>query len=101
MEVVAIDFNISTDSKIAGGNKFSSLVHIFILLSLQKWSLNNTRVLLSWLKNGNGIIRKIERNDESSVHIFWNFGVKSRCKSQDFLIVVYMLEEIDFWLLWD
>lgn len=56
---------------------------------------------MSWLKDGDGIVSKIERNDKSSVDILWHFSIESGGISEDFLIVVHILEEVNLWLLWN
>lgn len=75
------------------------VIHVLVLSPLKEWSFNNTRVLLSWLKDGDGVVGKIERDDESSVNIFRDFRVESSSISEDLLIVVDILEEINLWFL--
>ena len=101
MEVVAIDLDVSANWELSWSNELHALVDVLILLSGKEWSFNDTRILLSWLKNRNGIVSQVEGNDEPSVNILWDFGVESGSESQNLLIVINVLEEINLWLLWD
>jgi hypothetical protein len=101
MEVVTIDLDISSDWKISWGDELHLLVDILILLSGKEWSLDNTRILLSWLENRDGVVSQVERDDEPSVNILWHLGVESSCESQNLFIVINIFEEINLWLLGD
>ena len=101
MEVVAIDLDVSANWKLSWSDELHALVDVLILLSSKEWSLDDTRILLSWLKDRDGVVSQIERDDEPSVNILWDFGVESSGESQDLLIVINVLEEINLWLLWD
>jgi hypothetical protein len=101
VEVVTIDLDISTNRQISWGDEFHALVYVLILLSREEWTLDDTRILLSWLEDRNGVISQVEGNDKSSVDIFWHFGVESSREPQDFLIVVHVFKEINLWLLRD
>ena len=101
MEVVAIDLDVSSDWELSWGNELHELVDVLVLLSGKEWSFDDTRILLSWLKDRDGVVSQVERNDEPSVNIFWDFGVESGGESQNLLIVINVLEEINLWLLWD
>ena len=101
MEVVAVDLDIATDWELSWGDELHALVDIFVLLSGKEWSLDDTRILLSWLKDRDGVIGKVERNDEPSVDILWHFSVESGGESQDLFIVVHVFKEINLWLLGD
>lgn len=101
MEVVAIDLDVSANWKFSRSNELHSLIDVLILLSSKEWSLDDTRILLSWLEDRDGVIGQVERDDESSVHIFWNLRVESGGESKDLLVVVHILEEVDLWLLWN
>jgi hypothetical protein len=101
MEVVAIDLDVSSDWELSWGNELHELVDVLVLLSGKEWSFDDTRILLSWLKDRDGVVSQVERNDEPSVNIFWDFGVESGGESQNLLIVIDVLEEINLWLLWD
>ena len=100
VEVVTIDLNVAAHWHVCWGDELQLFVNILILSSLQEWSLNNTRVLLGWLEDGDGVVGKIEGDDESSVNILWHFSVESCGVSKDLLIIVYILEEINLWFLW-
>ena len=101
MEIVAIDLDVSSDWELSWGNELHELVDVLVLLSGKEWSFDDTRILLSWLKDRDGVVSQVERNDEPSVNIFWDFGVESSGESQNLLIVINVLEEINLWLLWD
>lgn len=101
MIVVPIDLDVSANWQVSWSDEFISVIDVLVLGSLQEWSFNNTRVLLSWLENGNGIVGQIERNDESSVNILWDSCVESGSVSEHLLIVVNVLEEVNLWLLGD
>lgn len=101
MEIVAIDLDVSSDWELSWGNELHELVDVLVLLSGKEWSFDDTRILLSWLKDRDGVVSQVERNDEPSVNIFWDFGVESGGESQNLLIVINVLEEINLWLLWD
>ena len=101
MEVVAVDLDISTDWKVSWSNELHVVVDILVLVSLKEWTFNDTRVLLSWFEDGDGIISKVERDDKSSVDVFWDLSVESSSVSQDLFVIVDVLEEVNLWLLWD
>lgn len=101
MEVVTVDLDVSTNSELSWSNEFLVLIDIFVLSSFKEGSFDDTRVLLSWLKDRNGIVSKIEGNDESPVHILWHFCIESGGISENFLVIVHIFEEVDFWLLWN
>lgn len=101
MEVVAIDLDVSANWEFSWSNELHALVDVLILLSGKEWSFDDTRILLSWLKNRDGVVSQVEGNDEPSVNILWDFGVESGSESQNLLIVIDVLEEINLWLLWD
>ena len=67
MEVVAIDLDISAHWQVGWSDMLHGLVHVLVLSSLQEWTLDDTRVLLGWLKDGDGIICQVEWDDESSL----------------------------------
>ena len=75
------------------------VINILVLSPLKEWSFNNTGVLLGWFEDRDSIISKVERYNKSSVNILWDFCVESSCVSENFLIVVYVFEEINFWFL--
>ena len=101
MEVVAIDLDVSANWKLSWSDELHALVDVLILLSGKEWSFDDTRILLSWLKDRDGVVSQIEGDNEPSVNILWDFGVESSSESQDLLIVINVLEEINLWLLWD
>jgi hypothetical protein len=77
MEIVAIDLDVSSDWELSWGNKLHELVDVLVLLSGKEWSFYDTRILLSWLKDRDGVVIQVERNDDPSVNIFWDFGKES------------------------
>lgn len=101
VEVVAIDLDVSTDWELGWSDELHTLVDVLILLSGKEWSLDDTRILLSWLEDRDGVISQVEGDDESSIHVFWHLSVESGSESQDLLIVVDVLEEINLGLLWN
>ena len=101
MEVVAVDLDVSTNWELGWSNELQALVDVLILLSGKEWTLDNTRILLSWLENGDGVIGQVEGDNEPSVNILWDFGVESCGESQDLLIIVHVFKEINLGLLWD
>lgn len=101
VEVVAIDLDISSDWELGWSDELHTLVDVLILLSGKERSLDDTRILLSWLEDRDGVISQVEGDDESSIHVFWHLSVESGSESQDLLIVVDVLEEINLGLLWN
>lgn len=101
MEVVSIDLDITSDRQISWRDELHSLIDVLILSSLQEWSLNDTRILLSWLKDRDGVISEVEGDNEPPVNVLGNLGVEPGGESQDLLVVVHVLEEVDLWLLRD
>lgn len=101
VEVVAIDLDVSTDWELGWSDELHTLVDVLILLSGKERSLDDTRILLSWLEDRDGVISQVEGDDESSIHVFWHLSVESGSESQDLLIVVDVLEEINLGLLWN
>jgi len=99
VEVVTVDLDISTNWKLGRSDHFSILVDVLVLLSSKEWSLNDAGVLLSRLKDGDGVVSKVEGDDETAVDILRHLGVESSGVSQDFLIVVDILKEVNLWLL--
>lgn len=55
---------------------------------------------MSWLEDLDGIIREEEADNESSIKVFRDSSVESSSESEDFLIVVDVLEEVSLWLVW-
>ena len=101
VEVVTIDLDVTADWDISWSNEFVVLVDVLILSSFEEWTLDDTGVLLSWLEDGDGVISQVEGDNESSVDVLWDLGVESGGISQYLLVVVYVLEEVDLWLLWN
>ena len=56
MEIVAIDLDVSSDWELSWGNELHELVDVLVLLSGKEWSFDDTRILLSWLKNRDGVV---------------------------------------------
>lgn len=55
---------------------------------------------MSWFEDGDGVIRQVEGDNESSVNIFRNTCIESSSESEDLLVIVYIFEEISFGLVW-
>jgi len=60
MEVVTVDLDVSSDWEFSWGDELQGLVDVLILLSGKEWSLDDTRILLSWLKDRDSIIGQVE-----------------------------------------
>ena len=101
MEGVSIDLHVSTDWHVSWSQSLSLLVNILVLSALEEFTWDDAGVLLGWLVDGDAVIAQVERDDEASVNVLWHTGVKSCSESQDVLIVVHSLEEVDLGLLWD
>ena len=101
MEGVSIDLHVSTDWHVSWSQSLSLLVNILVLSALEEFTWDDAGVLLGWLVDGDAVIAQVEGDDEASVNVLWHTGVKSCSESQDVLIVVHSLEEVDLGLLWD
>jgi hypothetical protein len=99
IEVVTIDLDISTKAQIARSDELHVVIDVLILLSAEEGTFNDTRVLLGGLEDGDCVISKVERDDEPPVNILGNLGVEASSVSQDLLVVVDVLEEINLGLL--
>lgn len=99
VEVEAIDHNVVSDAEVAGADEFHVVIDVLVLLSCQERTLNDTRVLLSRLEDRDRVVSKIERDNESPVNVLWHLRVELSSVSQDLLVVVDVLEEIDLGLL--
>lgn len=101
VEVITIDLDVTADWEVGWGDEIVVLVDVLILSSLEEGTFDDTGVLLSWFEDGDGVVSKVEGDNESSVNVLWYFRVESGGISQYLLIVVYVLEEVDLWLLGD
>ena len=99
VEVVGVDLDVTTDRKVSWGNEFHSIIDVLIFESLKEWTFDDTTVLLGWLEDGDCIVTEVVGDNESSVDVFWNSCVESSGVSQDLLVVVDVLEEVNLWLL--
>ena len=99
-EVVTIDLDIVVDTKVARRNELHVVIDVLILLSMEEGSLDDTRVLLSGLEDRDSVISQIERDNESPVNILGHLSVELSSVSEDLLVVVDVLEEINLGLLW-
>jgi len=99
IEVVAIDLDVVSNTKVAGSDELHVVIDVLILFSTKERSLDDTRVLLGRLEDRDSIISEIERYDESTVNILGHLGVEASRVSQNLLIVVDVLEEINLRLL--
>lgn len=98
MEAVSIDFDVSSDSDVSGRKEVSVLVDVLVLPPFEELAFHDAGVLLGRLEDGNGVISQVEGNDEASVDVFRHAGVELGSVSQDFLVVVHVLEEVSFGL---
>jgi len=101
VEVVSVDLDVSTNWQFWWCDELVVLINVLVLPSLKEWSFNDTGVLLSWLKDGDGVISQVEWDDESSINIFWNLSVESSSVSEDLLVIINIFEEVNLWLLWN
>ena len=99
IEVISIDLDVSANAQITRSNELHVVIDVLILLSAEEGTLNDTGVLLGGLEDRDSVISKVERDDEPPVNIFGNLGVEASSVSQDLLIVVDVLEEINLGLL--
>ena len=51
VEVVSVDLNVSTNWHVCWSDELHLLVHVLVLLFLQEWAFEDTRILLSWLED--------------------------------------------------
>lgn len=100
MEGVSIDLHVATHWHVSWRQSLSLLVNILVLSALEEFTWDDAGVLLGRLVDGDAVIRQVERDDEASVDVLWHSGVKSGSESEDVLIVVDSLEEVNLWLLW-
>jgi hypothetical protein len=98
MEAVPIDLDISSDGYVCRIDEVHVFIHILVLPSFQELSFHHSGVLLRGLKDRDGVVCEVEGDNESTVNIFWHFGVESSGESKHFLVVIYVLKEISFWL---
>lgn len=101
MEAVTIDLDVASNRDFRRSDEFHVLVNILVLLSLKELSFDNTGVLLGWLEDRDGVVREIESNNESSIDIFWCSCVESSSETEDLFVVIHVLEEVTFWLIWE
>lgn len=97
---VAVDLDIATDRHVAWRGELVVLVHVLVLGSAQEWAFNDARILDGRLVDRNGIVAQVVRNDETTIHVFWNACVEACCVAQDFFVIVHCLEEVSLWFLW-
>lgn len=100
LEAVTVDLDILSYEQVGGSDELHSVVNVLVLLPLEEGSLNDTRVLLSWLENGDGVVSQVERDNESPVKVLRHSSVELGSESEDFLVVVDVLEEVSLGLVW-
>jgi len=100
VEVVGVDLDISSDRQVGGSDELLSLT-VLVFVSSEERSFDDARVLLGRLEHRNGVVGKVEGDDESSFDVLGHFGVESSRVSQDLAVVVHVLEEINLRLLRD
>lgn len=101
VEGVSIDLHIATHWHVSWSQSLSLLVNILVLSALEEFTWDDAGVLLGGLIDGDAVVREVERDDESPVDVLWHSRVKPRSESQNVLVVVNSLEEVNLWLLWD
>ena len=99
VERESVDLNISADGQISGRNELHVVVAVLVLVLLEELAFDNSRVLLVALKDGQGVVTQVERNDETSVAVLWYSGVKSGSESKDSLVIINVFEEVSLGLL--
>lgn len=93
-ETVPVDFHGRTECHIGRSDEGTVLIHVLVLGALQEFALNDTRVLLGGLEDGDGVVCEEEGNDEAAVDVLGHASVEAGCVSQDSLVVVNILEEV-------
>ena len=101
MEVVPVDLDIASKNKVCWGDELLILVDILVLTTFKEFTLDNTRILLSWFIDWDRVVREEERYNEAAVNIFWDTGIEFSSEAEDFALVVYCFEEVFFGLLWN
>jgi hypothetical protein len=48
VEVVSVDLDIASKNKVCWGDEFMILVDVLVLTTFKEFTLDNTRILLSW-----------------------------------------------------
>ena len=99
MEAVTVDSYVSSDGKVRWSDELHSAVDVLVFVPLEEWTLKEAGVLLSWFEHGDGVVGQVERDDESSVHVFGYLCVESGGVSEDLPVVVHVLEEVNLGLL--
>lgn len=100
VERMSLDLNIATNWHIGWRDELHVLVHILVLFAVEELAWNDSRVLLCWLVDRNGVISEVERDNKAAVNILWHTGIEPGGETQDVLVVIDGLEEINLWLLW-
>jgi len=101
VEVVSVDLDIASKNKVCWGDELLILVDILVLTTFKEFTLDNTRILLSWFIDWDRVVREEERYNEAAVNIFWDTGIEFSSEAEDFALVVYCFEEVFFGLLWN
>jgi len=101
VEVVSVNSDVAFKGHVGRGDPVLVFVDILVLLSLEEFSRDDSRVLLVWLVDSNAVVRQVERNDETAVNVFRNASVETGSESQDLSLVVKSLEEVGLWSIGD
>lgn len=56
VEVVAVDLDVAAEGHVSWRDELLILVHILVLPTLEELALHDTRVLLGWLIDRDGVI---------------------------------------------
>jgi len=99
VERVAVDLDVATDRHIAGGDEFTALVDILVLFALEELAFDDARVFLGGLVDRDGVVREVERDNESAVNVLGHACVVACGVTQNLLVVIDTLEEVSLRLL--
>ena len=101
VEAVAVDFHITADCHITWSDPSIVVINVLVPVAVKEFSLNDARVLLSWLIDRDAIVSQVEGDDKAAINILRYFGVETSGESEDLFVVVNTLEEVALWFLWN
>lgn len=101
VERVTINLHVTSDSHVSWRNEGIALVNVLVLALVQELALDNATVLLSGLVDANVIVGQVEGDDKPTVNIFRDARVELGGETENLLVVVHCLEEVNLWFLRD
>lgn len=101
MEGVAVDLHVSSNSHVSWSDEGTVVVNVLVPVAVKELALDDARVLLGGLVDGDAVISQVEGDDEAAVNIFWDAGVETSCEPEDLFVIVNTLEEVALGLIWD